>query len=747
MDNNKFTAKNFRIFDETGTSFIFKPITLLTGQNGSGKSSLTKAIMLMHDFFTSTNQNKEDFNPSSIELDFTRPSLKLGGFNVEKNYHSSSDVMSFQYSVRPKVAAYLSFDVEYFFKSTNDDDSLYNNGLFDRLTIRHQDKTLVSINHEDFTRSQLFDISYSAFTISFIVFCIGMNLQWIYTSEEKCKDSNGIIIDVDGFNNLEKAKDSFLRIAEKLPTPFTDALLDFNQKLSHSALSFQKDLLLELTSKNSSILSPEIVIELDGLLEEHSFFHFEVFKELDRQSKEEVVDILQKLNYHNSSCASKDVITGFLNSEYSLISDYFRSLEDEMFHNMSALDFDYAFKNNIFEVYPKYSFGEYEGFAKHIPDFLSIKYCSSIKEPLCKFQWLYDCLYLLEVNKTSTSSKHHIITWEAINPYSPHESVSSYGTHRLYSSFTEYLSLLFRDVLNPEWLNQIYYFGDAHTNVQRIHSLSDKNDIVVSRVTDYLRTTKKGFTMELPEELKNHEKPFIHDIEDLMERMFSSIEDKTLLSKEQYDKYSQSSFVDYWISELGIGEKVQIELDKDKMSITLSIVKDSQNNKTVLLADEGYGIYQIVLLLLSIETELEKINKVFNSNTDSLFGSHSLRTIILEEPEANLHPAFQTKIAQILYNAYVLSGGHLHFIVETHSEYLIRATQAIVAKTVNDEADLKEVPFIVYYIENGGKAYDMEYQVSGRFNKPFGTGFFDEAGKSSLEIIRKERRMADGKDA
>ena len=42
-----------------------------------------------------------------------------------------------------------------------------------------------------------------------------------------------------------------------------------------------------------------------------------------------------------------------------------------------------------------------------------------------------------------------------------------------------------------------------------------------------------------------------------------------------------------------------------------------------------------------------------------------------------------------------------------------------------------------------GKAYDMEYQLSGRFKNPFGTGFFDEAGKSSIEILRKERRMKD----
>ena len=109
-----------------------------------------------------------------------------------------------------------------------------------------------------------------------------------------------------------------------------------------------------------------------------------------------------------------------------------------------------------------------------------------------------------------------------------------------------------------------------------------------------------------------------------------------------------------------------------------------------------------------------------------------------------MHPAFQSKLAELFYSAtYALPQNAIQFIIETHSEYLIRASQAIVAKTVRDEDDLKKIPFVVYSIETDGETYDMEYQVSGRFKKPFGTGFFDEAGKSSIEVLRKERRMRD----
>ena len=45
--NSKFTVKNFRSFDEEGATFEIAPITLLTGCNSSGKSSLVKSMVLL----------------------------------------------------------------------------------------------------------------------------------------------------------------------------------------------------------------------------------------------------------------------------------------------------------------------------------------------------------------------------------------------------------------------------------------------------------------------------------------------------------------------------------------------------------------------------------------------------------------------------------------------------------------------------------------------------------------------------
>ena len=49
MENYKI--KNFRVFNSDGAEFQFAPITALTGCNSSGKSSLTKSLMLLQPFF------------------------------------------------------------------------------------------------------------------------------------------------------------------------------------------------------------------------------------------------------------------------------------------------------------------------------------------------------------------------------------------------------------------------------------------------------------------------------------------------------------------------------------------------------------------------------------------------------------------------------------------------------------------------------------------------------------------------
>ena len=48
--NNKLIIKNFRVFDDNGVIIDIKPMTILTGCNSSGKSSIVKAAFLLNSF-------------------------------------------------------------------------------------------------------------------------------------------------------------------------------------------------------------------------------------------------------------------------------------------------------------------------------------------------------------------------------------------------------------------------------------------------------------------------------------------------------------------------------------------------------------------------------------------------------------------------------------------------------------------------------------------------------------------------
>ena len=69
MDNtNKnpiFSIKNFRSFGEDGADFELAPITVLTGCNSAGKSSLVKALMLLSEMSQSMVQPSSRLYSSS----------------------------------------------------------------------------------------------------------------------------------------------------------------------------------------------------------------------------------------------------------------------------------------------------------------------------------------------------------------------------------------------------------------------------------------------------------------------------------------------------------------------------------------------------------------------------------------------------------------------------------------------------------------------------------------------------------
>lgn len=189
-----------------------------------------------------------------------------------------------------------------------------------------------------------------------------------------------------------------------------------------------------------------------------------------------------------------------------------------------------------------------------------------------------------------------------------------------------------------------------------------------------------------------------------------------------------------WLSELGIGEELIIDMDDEGLGFKMYL---SGRKGRESLADCGHGVTQIVSILLMIESaimeyEMQKGDRepifgktIYERLTDSI--------IAIEEPEVSLHPNYQSKLASMFEDASCNYGVRISFIIETHSEYLVRKTQTIVARYNDDK--FKENPFSVYYFNEDGTAYRVEYTRSGRFANSFGPGFVDEADNPAMSLL------------
>ena len=190
-------------------------------------------------------------------------------------------------------------------------------------------------------------------------------------------------------------------------------------------------------------------------------------------------------------------------------------------------------------------------------------------------------------------------------------------------------------------------------------------------------------------------------------------------------------FVEKWLQEFKIGYSFSVtKIDRDD-AYYITIFDDEQKTRGIDLADKGMGSIQLVILLLRIATLIRK------------FKGQQL-TILLEEPEQNLHPKLQSKLADLVYYLVYENNKEfdLRFVIETHSEYLVRHFQVIAARQLyekNEPLDIINSNMKVYYLSQERGIVDMLFNDNAKFKDSFDEGFFDQATRESLTISRLER--------
>ena len=170
-----------------------------------------------------------------------------------------------------------------------------------------------------------------------------------------------------------------------------------------------------------------------------------------------------------------------------------------------------------------------------------------------------------------------------------------------------------------------------------------------------------------------------------------------------------------WLDSINVGP--EIEVKSIGSSAYIIRIKDGEN--MVPITNVGYGISQFIPLILFLAYPAER-------------QGHSHNTFFLEEPESNLHPDFQARVADLLMRDLDRSP---RMIVETHSEYLVRRMQLLVARGEASPDDIA-----IYYLGSEPSAEDYIRRITidedGQLSEPFGPGFFDQATDLMMDLFK-----------
>lgn len=685
--NTKFGIKNFRVFGERGVSFDLNPITILTGENSSGKSSLVKAMILMRNYFRAV-KNEPTQNPAAVQLDFSDPALKMSGFeSALSNSSTIAHEISFSYEAKSDFAPFA-FEIEYTFIKDEDNQT---KGELKDIKIRHDNQLALLFENTagnllikeidlkkwlNVFKFYLKGIEYSKSIRS----CKGLELENVYEARSK----NGILVtdwkkfDLDCFSTIETRKKDKIR-----PDKSGD---------------------------------PELVSSIKKLEDTGLLFYFPILEELNDLPKQQAIDLLHSTTteslgskwsglvkvYDNSK---EDVLKAFKSSKYEKFVDFLKDVEEQVLCSIVKTKAPRGFlglSTYIDALFGQDIFGESTygswGFSKR---------------KLTLPQKVYAFLHILHFVKSEKSDEYIKRNISPMNFTSDGEACDFVLTcqHHLKGSFLNFMPLCISELICPCIFESLTFVGSSFTPIQRLHSY-DEHSGLVSLLKEYKKCVRI---------VKQNNRP----------------DKKSLFVNFGTVDHQIGAFVNKWLKNFCVAQELVIKEDAEGLGFRLYLKKDS--NILASLADEGRGITQVVLILLQIEVAImqKKIANTGYGNVHTV--RHAYPTLAIEEPEVSLHPCWQSMLADILVDA---NKSGIHFIVETHSEYLIRRTQAMVAN-FKTRKEFQQKPFVVYYIERNGEAYDLDYTISGRFAKSFGPGFFDEASRSSVEILKRERRMQD----
>jgi predicted ATPase len=175
-----------------------------------------------------------------------------------------------------------------------------------------------------------------------------------------------------------------------------------------------------------------------------------------------------------------------------------------------------------------------------------------------------------------------------------------------------------------------------------------------------------------------------------------------------------------WCKHLGVVEDYTLEeSSKFGTLFKVQIPGGSEKDTMVDLTNVGVGVSQvlpIIVLCLAVPP---------------------LTTILLEQPELHLHPAIQTRLADFFFACSKL---RKQVILETHSEHIVNGLRLLAVRNQADAGKDFKIAFLMRD-EDGSTAIPIEVGKDGSI-ADWPEGFFDESTRVLSEIVSE--RLGDG---
>lgn len=632
----ELSLENFRVF-RNKTTFKFKPITILTGPNNSGKSSVNKALFLLQKTYMNNHSSeKENYFPK--KLNFSGLDIDMANLAQIISYDSNNKTINFKFKI-------------------------YNENLKESITI----SSSYSVIGKNSSKTD------NPFENSFLFFGDLLN-----KASENNKTNNSILSSF----SVEYKNKTIIDIKSNANNPiFFEEALEVNYDFSTLYKVFKE----VLEAHYSPIPEKRRKITLDN--EIRNFLRY-------------LADTKHSFK-NNKEYEFRSGIDGINLLVIDSLNDYIRSFMDKGLDEtqISKKFFDAKVKDVL----------EIMGFIKN-------NYNQIHEDDILRLMTLqkYNSLYLGEkssfIAKISSvilndpdipNSGQLMSFFDFLNSADNIYNLNDIPPGRMngISVFISFVNKLLNDIL--------YESQKAFSQFIKIPVVKLLNDTIL----------KDSFTESLLKDIFENQ-DFFKSFETIDSKKEKSVFEQT--SKTFSPHLKQFKFFKKWISKLSIADSIEVSVDEYNRTYKIWLIK---SGKKIKINEVGLGVSQLTFLLSTISYLNVYVEKSF---------------FLIEEPEANLHPKLQSMLADLFLDAHLYL--NKKFIIETHSEYLIRKLQFLIAK-----GECKPEDVIIYYIddpdpskreEGAPQVREITIDKFGRMSQDFGKGFFDEADNLAIQLFQ-----------